>query len=69
MRRPKRDATTGATARPMRVEPVAETIGHAVVGGEGGADVGAALHDLVQAGGRADIGRGTSPAGRRTPTR
>ena len=27
MSRPKRDATTGATARPMRVEPVADTMG------------------------------------------
>ena len=51
-------ATTGATARPMRVEPVADTIGDALVGGERRADVGAAEQHLVEAGRRADVGGG-----------
>ena len=35
----------------------------AVVGGEGGADVGPALQHLVQAVGRADVGRGPPQQG------
>ena len=61
--RPKRPATTGATARPMRVDPVADTMATARVGGERGADVGAAEQHLVEPVGRADVGGGAAQQG------
>ena len=67
--RPKRPATTGATARPIARRAGRRDDGDAVVGGERGADVGAAQQHLVEAGGRADVGGGPLRTGRRRRAR
>ena len=56
IRRPKRDATTGRHGPAHARRAGGRHDGHALVGGERGADVGPALEHLVEPGRRADVG-------------
>ena len=63
IRRPKREATTGATARPMRVEPVADTMATPSCAASAAPDVGPALEHLVEPVRGADVGGGPAQQG------
>ena len=63
IRRPKRDATTGATARPIRVEPVADTMATPSWAASAAPTSAPALEHLVEAVRRADVGGGPPQQG------